>query len=63
MDNPYYPTAKQTLACVIQCQKVTSLLRPIHIVRLDERTGNIYVLAAKDLGFVVTRDGDWRFDE
>ncbi|WP_407650776.1 DUF6888 family protein [Brasilonema sennae] len=36
---------------------------PIFIVRLDERTGNIYILAGEETGIVITRNGKWRYDE
>jgi hypothetical protein len=39
------------------------MLLDISIVRLDERTGNIYILAGEETGIVITRDGKWRYDE
>ncbi|MBW4597600.1 MAG: hypothetical protein KME46_33050 [Brasilonema angustatum HA4187-MV1] len=57
-----YPTAEQNLTCFILCQNLTALLLPIFIVRLDERTGNIYILAGEETGIVITRDGKWRYD-
>ena len=61
---PLYPTAEQNLTCFIRCQVTTcTFLRPIHIVRLDQRNGVIYVLAGDDLGLVIFRNGDWEFEE
>ncbi|MHC5939210.1 DUF6888 family protein [Nostoc sp.] len=45
------------------CQNVTSLFLPIFIVRIDERTGNIYILAGEETGILITRDRKWRYDE
>jgi hypothetical protein len=53
-------TAAQCIACVIQCQYLTMKFLPIHIVRLDERTGNIYLLAGEDTQLEIPPNGIWR---
>ncbi len=58
-----YPTAEQNLICFILSQNLTAFLLPIFIVRLDERTGNIYILAGEETGIVINRNGKWRYDE
>ncbi|WP_414576179.1 DUF6888 family protein [Anabaena sp. CCY 9402-a] len=63
MKNPVYPTTEQTITCFILSQNVTSLFLPIFIVRIDERTGNIYILAGEETGILITRDGKWRYEE
>jgi hypothetical protein len=63
MRYPSYPTSEQNLTCFILSQNLTTLLLAIFIVRLDERTGNIYILAGEETGIVITRDGKWRYDE
>ncbi|MBR8839226.1 MAG: hypothetical protein DSM106950_35800 [Stigonema ocellatum SAG 48.90 = DSM 106950] len=63
MRSPRYPTAEQNLTCFILSQNLTTLLLPIFIVRLDERTGSIYILAGEETGIVIARDGKWRYDE
>ncbi len=35
---------------------------PIYIVRLDQRTGSIFLLAGEEIEVVITRDGEWSFD-
>jgi hypothetical protein len=59
------PTAEQAIQCVIQCQSITNLFQPIHIVRLDERTGNIFILADGggdgEIGLEIFPDGTWGF--
>jgi len=63
MAESLYPTSAQTLTCFIRCQAITTLLMPIHIVRLDERTGNIYILAGEELEITISRDGNWKFED
>ncbi|AFY49887.1 hypothetical protein Nos7524_4117 [Nostoc sp. PCC 7524] len=63
MKSPIYPTPAQTITCFILCQNVTSLFLPIFLVRIDERTGNIYILAGEETGILITRDGRWRYEE
>jgi hypothetical protein len=58
-----YPTAEQNLVCFILSQNLTTFLLPIFIVRQDERTGNIYILAGEETGIVINRNGKWRYDE
>ena len=57
-----FPTSAQTLTCFIRCQEITTLLTPIHIVRLDERTANIYILAGEEIEIIISRDGTWKFE-
>jgi hypothetical protein len=54
-------TAAQCIACVRQCQRLTMMLVPIHIIRLDERTGNIFVLAGEEIQLEIPPNGFWRF--
>jgi hypothetical protein len=63
MKSPVYPTPEQTITCFILCQNVTSLFLPIFLVRFDERTGNIYILAGEETGILITRNGKWRYEE
>ena len=61
MRRPLYPTSKQEARCFLLCQNLTTLYRLIYIVRLDERAGDIYILAGEELEIVITRDGEWSF--
>ena len=64
MTEPLFPTSAQTFTCFVRCQVTTcTFLLPIHVVRLDERDGTIYILAGDDLGIIVFRNGDWEFEE
>ncbi|QLE54453.1 hypothetical protein [Nostoc sp. TCL26-01] len=63
MKIPVYPTSEQKTTCFILCQRITSLFLPIFIVRIDERTGNVYILAGEETGILITCDGKWRYEE
>ena len=55
------PTEEQ-LKCLytIACQLTFVMLQPIHLVDLDQRTLNLYILAGEneDIEFEVTIDGE-----
>lgn len=55
------PTEEQ-LKCLytITCQLTFVMLQPIHLVYLDQRTLNIYILAGEeeDIEFEITVDGE-----
>lgn len=55
------PTTEQGLICIILCQSLTNFYRSIVLLRLDERTGNIYILAGDELEVEVSRSGRWIF--
>ncbi|WP_442936077.1 DUF6888 family protein [Nostoc sp.] len=52
------PTAAQGLKCIYLCQSLTTAYLPINIVRLDERTGNIFILAGNEIEILISRDGN-----
>ncbi len=39
------PTAEQALKRVYLCQALTTVYKPIYMVRLDERPGKLFILA------------------
>jgi len=42
------PTEAQLRTLYIQCYALTNVMfQPIHIVRLDERSGNLFILAGQ----------------
>jgi hypothetical protein len=55
------PSADQGIMCVTLCQSVTNTFIPIFIVRLDERTGNVFILAGDNIEIEIYRNGRWRF--
>lgn len=58
MRRPLYLASKQEARCFILCQNLTALYRLIYVVRLDEREGDIYILAVEEIEIVITRDGE-----
>lgn len=34
---------------------------PIYLVRFDERTSNIYILAGEEIEIEIDPDGEWRY--
>lgn len=58
---PILPTTEQTLTCFILCQRLTSLYRSIFLVRLDERTEDIYILAGEETEILIDKHGNWEF--
>ena len=43
------PTQAQLQKLYELCQPLTNmLLQPIHLIRLDERTGNLFILAGRE---------------
>lgn len=52
------PTEKQAVNCFIMCQRITQMYLPISLVRLDERTNDIFILAGEDIQVVINRNGE-----
>lgn len=55
------PTLEQALKCVYLCQALTTAYLPIYIVRLDERTGEIFILSGNEIEILINRDGNWTY--
>jgi hypothetical protein len=58
---PQVPTAKQTVEFFLVCVRLSNLLQPINIVRLDERTNQIYILAGDEIEVLIYPNGKVRF--
>lgn len=55
------PTVPQTQRCFQLCQNLTSLYLSLELVRLDERTGNVVLLAGEEVFIEIYPNGNWRF--
>ncbi|MGK7918724.1 MAG: hypothetical protein AB4080_01780 [Trichodesmium sp.] len=55
------PTAEQSIRCVILCQSLTNTFTSIFIVPLDERKGNLFILAGDNIDIEIHPNGTWRF--
>jgi hypothetical protein len=47
--------------CIILCQSLTDAFTAIFMIRLDERTGNVFILAGDNIEIEIYRNGRWRF--
>lgn len=54
------PTAAQCLKCFLLCANLTQAEVIIVLVTLDQRTGDIVVLAGEETDFSIKPDGDLR---
>ena len=52
------PTEKQAVKCFFICQQITGMYLPIFLVRLDERTNDIFILAGEDIQILIDHQGD-----
>ncbi|MFB2970501.1 hypothetical protein ACE1CD_16145 [Aerosakkonema sp. BLCC-F183] len=52
-------TAAQTLKSFLVCCDITRMYLPIFLVRLDERTGNVFILAGEEIEVVIDRNGEF----
>ncbi|XHX80809.1 MAG: DUF6888 family protein [Stenomitos frigidus ULC029] len=57
------PTIEQKTRCYVLCCWFTRLYLPINIVRMDERTGNIFFLAGEENIIEIYPNGNWRYIE
>ncbi|MBA3922445.1 MAG: hypothetical protein H0X31_12400 [Nostocaceae cyanobacterium] len=58
MKNLPTPTPEQAIASIRICAQLTRVYKQIDLVRLDERTLNIYILARDSLEAEVTPTGE-----
>ncbi len=58
MTHPPIPTPAQTFELFRICYQLTSLYLDIAVVRLDERTLNLFILAGEDLIVTIEPDGN-----
>lgn len=52
------PTTKQAVKCFLMCQQITQMYLPIFLVRLDERTNDIFILAGEDIQILIDIKGE-----
>jgi hypothetical protein len=58
MRSPLLPTPAQTLECFRVCQQLTQMYVSIYLVRLDERTNDIAVIAGEEIAILIDRNGE-----
>ncbi|MBX9253784.1 hypothetical protein H1Q63_07440 [Desmonostoc muscorum CCALA 125] len=52
------PTPKQAISAIRVCAQLTRVYKQIDLVRLDERTRNVYILANNSIEAEVTPTGE-----
>ncbi|MEH1925237.1 DUF6888 family protein [Nostoc sp.] len=52
------PTPKQAISAIRVCAQLTRVYKGIDLVRLDERTKNVYILANNSIEAEVTPTGE-----
>jgi hypothetical protein len=55
------PTTAQIWQTFVLCCWATKLYQAINLVRLDERTGNVYFLAGEEIEIEIKPKGEWIF--
>lgn len=55
------PTAAQIFTCFVLSCWATKMYLPIHIIRTDERAGEIFFLAGEETAILIFRNGLWSF--
>lgn len=54
-------TTTQAIRCFELCCDLTSKYRPIDLVRLDRRTGNVVILSGEEINIEIEPNGEWDF--
>lgn len=54
------PTTEQLFSCFVVTTWATKLYLPVYIVRIDERTEEIFILAGEETEVLISRSGSWR---
>ena len=47
--------------CFILCQHLTRFYRPIYLVRLDQRTNEVVIIAGDETQIAISPNGEWEF--
>ena len=55
------PTQKQIQACFILSCRLTKMYVPIYLIRVDERTKEVFILAGEETEIAIEANGDWRY--
>jgi hypothetical protein len=61
MNEPIQPTPEQEAAALQVAFDLTRMFLSIHLVRLDDRSGGIYLLAGDNTEVLIPLNGDWIF--
>jgi hypothetical protein len=56
-------TVNQCVTCIELCQELTSFYISITLVRVDERSTNLVILAGEEIVIEIQPNGIWEFSE
>lgn len=55
------PTSEQIKTCFVLSVGVTKMYQSINLIRVDERTKEIYFLVGEEIELVIFENGNWSF--
>jgi hypothetical protein len=55
------PTAEQLFSCFVLSCWATKMYLPVFLVRIDERTGQVFFLAGEETAVLIERNGRWSY--
>ncbi|PZV09541.1 MAG: hypothetical protein DCF22_18330 [Leptolyngbya sp.] len=61
MSTPIIPTRAQESACLRLCANLTTMDASIYVVRIDERIGEVFILAGEEIEVLIPPDEQWRY--
>ena len=50
------------LSCFILSIWATKMYLPVYIIRIDERTNNVFFLAGEETEIIIPPNGRWRYN-
>ncbi|WP_425445563.1 DUF6888 family protein [Tychonema bourrellyi] len=53
------PTTAQIWQTFVICCLATKLYRSVNLVRIDERTRNVFILVGEEIEIEIKPDGEW----
>jgi hypothetical protein len=56
------PTTQQMVMGFILCQSLTNFYLSVDLIRLDQRTRNVVILAGEEIQIAIYPNGRWRFE-
>jgi hypothetical protein len=56
------PTREQLFTCYVLTVWVTKMYKPVVLVRVDERSGDIFFLAGAEIEVQIFPNGRWKFN-
>jgi hypothetical protein len=55
-------TTEQAIVGLRLCHNITGMYQSVQLVRIDERTKDLLILAGEEIEIIVTPNGKWRFE-